>query len=445
MADNLATWVVELEVAGAAELDRALDGAKQKAQEQAKAIEAGQVVIAGKYPVSISRLKELQGIIDANKKSTKEFQGAFDAAGEAHKKRAQAMTEAHKRHATNVLLGQLALAGSYTYLTNKVMGYVSAGIAASVEGQRLAWVQEQLNRQIGSLFAPQIRAVIDGLTRLMERMHSLTGDQQAQIRNTILGTTAFFGMYSLAPLLAAGLGKIGLAMAAITGQPLLAAGAAIAALTLGTDEGRQALASLIRAAQPLADALAKVVEAMTPLTSVFRAFAGIIESVAPAIQALARVVEIVGPTAALAATYYLLGQAILWTSAQVGTMTGALFLKAKAAFTAATGVGALRTAVAGLGLALKTLGPLLLPMIVGAIALEAISRLFAPKERGREDLGMRQGAVESFDAAFLRVQQAAAGRDVAQTTRERSLRELERIRAAAERSAGAPGPAVVGA
>jgi len=74
-----------------------------------------------------------------------------------------------------------------------LFGFVTAGVAASVAGQVIGQRMEELSRQIASLFLPQINWLIDRLTALVRWFQSLSGEQQAQLRQwglLIAGLTA---------------------------------------------------------------------------------------------------------------------------------------------------------------------------------------------------------------------------------------------------------------
>src|SRR5262249_20778979 len=85
------------------------------------------------------------------------------------------------------IFGSLAQAaggvsGGLSPATGLLGGFGRQGVAASAEGQVLNIQLGQLSHQIASLFAPQIRAVIDHLGGLVTWFQRLSGEQQAQLR-----------------------------------------------------------------------------------------------------------------------------------------------------------------------------------------------------------------------------------------------------------------------
>src|SRR5262249_3168955 len=73
-------------------------------------------------------------------------------------------------------------------LAGYVGGFVRQGIAPSAAGEFLGLQRQQLSLQIASLFVPQIQAVQQGLVRVIQWFRSLTGEQQASIRQWLLWT-----------------------------------------------------------------------------------------------------------------------------------------------------------------------------------------------------------------------------------------------------------------
>lgn len=74
------------------------------------------------------------------------------------------------------------LAKAFAPAISQLSGFVTAGVAASAEGQMISYQFEELSHQIASLFAPQIHAAIDALGRLVSWFQNLSGEQQASLR-----------------------------------------------------------------------------------------------------------------------------------------------------------------------------------------------------------------------------------------------------------------------
>src|SRR5262245_33340465 len=61
-------------------------------------------------------------------------------------------------------------------------GLAAAGLAQSVEGDRLRLAFDRLTLAIGGIFKPQIDALTNTIFRLSDRVKNLTGEEQERIR-----------------------------------------------------------------------------------------------------------------------------------------------------------------------------------------------------------------------------------------------------------------------
>jgi len=153
---------------------------------------------------------------------------AFNAALPAAMKFSQSMAagfgEAGDKAAASVnRIGEAAkmvgsgLSSAFTGAIGIIGGFATAGLAASVQGERLTWQMSLLARQVGSLFIPVIEACITVVRKVTEALQSLTGAQQKA-----LGATIALAVGVKLLMSASGLGLIvGVISAAVAAYTLL--------------------------------------------------------------------------------------------------------------------------------------------------------------------------------------------------------------------------------
>ena len=76
----------------------------------------------------------------------------------------------------------------FAVLSGATMGWVTAGMSGTVEAYQLQQSFSYLSREIAGVFAPTIRDVVDGIRSLTRWFRSMSGEQQATIRNVVLFT-----------------------------------------------------------------------------------------------------------------------------------------------------------------------------------------------------------------------------------------------------------------
>jgi Sec-independent protein translocase protein TatA len=171
------------------------------------------------------------------------------------------------------------VAGAVGLAKAALTGWVTAGLAGTVQGQQLAVQFTFLNREIASIFLPVVERATQALRGLVQHFRSLTGTQQETIGRTVQAALAFGTMLTIAPKLTGALGGLGGSLKTVLlANPLLALAAGLVAVLSLTDRGRQSLSSigsnLLKAFQPVADFLADVILPALEDLSEFLATAG---------------------------------------------------------------------------------------------------------------------------------------------------------------------------
>jgi hypothetical protein len=160
---------------------------------------------------------------------------------------------------------------------NATMNFVRAGLAGTVEGNRMAFMWQQMSRQIAALFLPVIQKVTETIGHVVAWFHKLSGAQQDQIMKwglMTVGVLAFTKALSAMGLLVPVISAVGAALRIALGaiNPVLLAvvaiGAAIAAVSAVAENGLGGMAGLWegvqKAAQPVVDALSAVWKEIAP-------------------------------------------------------------------------------------------------------------------------------------------------------------------------------------
>jgi hypothetical protein len=104
--------------------------------------------------------------------------------------------------AAGVAHGAASLGAALAPATMTLYGMATAGVAASGAGQLMSFQFAELNRQIASLFVPQINAVIKALDQTIRFFRGLSGEQQSQLRTLGLVAGALTATAVALPMLA---------------------------------------------------------------------------------------------------------------------------------------------------------------------------------------------------------------------------------------------------
>jgi hypothetical protein len=146
---------------------------------------------------------------------------------------------------------QQGVMGSIGGLTMRLYGFVQAGFSASASGQVFGYQMQELQRQIASLFVPQIRAVLDYMGQLVRWFQTLTGEQQASMRRWALLAGSIMAAVMILPKLIAGFQALalvirgaGVAMTLLSAHPLVLIAMLVAALIVMTMDWRAILGDL---------------------------------------------------------------------------------------------------------------------------------------------------------------------------------------------------------
>jgi hypothetical protein len=180
-----------------------------------------------------------------------------------------------------------------------ILGFATAGVAASATGQVLGFEMERLSRTIAGLFAPEIRKLIDLIRGVTDWINSLSNSQKKMIAFFTLAAAGITAFLLLLPVLTAGIQSlvtqiveltvaivtaesstgigallplIGFAIEAVTGA-VLGLSAATAGFLVFTEEGNNLLKELADAIMPL------VTEAWELLADVFQIVAEVAKAV----------------------------------------------------------------------------------------------------------------------------------------------------------------------
>jgi len=260
------------------------------------------------------------------------------------------------------------LGAGYGFLTSKVMGFVSAGLAGTAEGERLNLVMTRLNQSIASIFTPAIHAAIDKLNQLTNWFRNLSGNQQEQIRNMVGMGVAFLGVATIVPKLISAVVALSTAFkTAFTNHPVLMIISAIASLLVTTEQGRAAIGKMGAALLPLASIATSFAKALEPIAAMLNKIVdAAVTIIAPMLSIVAAIVDMIGPSILLGVVFYTLGvMAIpmltsIWTSLTAATI---------ATYGWATATGVLTGAVWGLNAALNVLKAHPIPYILGVFLM----------------------------------------------------------------------------
>jgi hypothetical protein len=211
-------------------------------------------------------------------------------------------------------------AAGFAILTGAVMGFVRAGLAGTVEGDRLQLRFQMLSREIAGVFMPVITAVTDKLTQAVQWFKHLTGENQNLIMRIVLGTAAALAFAMVLPKIVGGvqlvivafkflsvaIGALGTEAGIASGGilPLLGilitGAVALTAFLFSTKAGAGALHQLEAAGKRIADAvmpalnrlMAALGDTMSNLAeSVLPVFVTVFEAIAEAIIGAANAVD----------------------------------------------------------------------------------------------------------------------------------------------------------
>lgn len=130
---------------------------------------------------------------------------------------------------------------AFTYASASIMGFVTAGLRGTYEGERLAFQMDKLSKGIAAIFLPTIQQVSKYLQQAVDWFQSLTREQQDSYRKWILIGLGVLLVVSKIPTLISALGAVRTALVALgpAGAPLVALTAAMVALGVATFRSMQ--------------------------------------------------------------------------------------------------------------------------------------------------------------------------------------------------------------
>ncbi len=420
-------------------------------------------IAASQFQVGASGLREIsQMLTDVNAKTG----NLGDVSGRMAKQQTgawAAISEAIKKAAGN-LLGFAAIAtGASAGLT----GIVLVGMRGTAEMERLGFSFQMLTREVANIFTPAIHAVIDTVQRVLVSFRSLTGDQQALVRNFVGAAGAALAFATVAGMIAPKLEMIASAARALwagmAANPLLGVAAALGAVLVGTEKGREALAgmfdavkpvlgavmdiagSLMRAVSPIAERLAEIVGVLaSALKPVLDVVAGALSFVAAIFQEMQGTIGFLADALGAAAVAFVALKAATMGYAAAASFTSA----ATAAMATTSGVlagilPALRAGIIAVNAALWA-NPLL--AIAGAVGLivAGIAALFGSGRREerrheeRQQLTPRAGGWESFEQTWKALQSEMMKQDIPRMQLREQQRTNQHLQQIAQNTGGRP-------
>lgn len=168
-------------------------------------------------------------------------------------------------------------------MTMRLWGFVTAGVAASSTGQILGYRFQELSRQIGSLFVPQINWVVSKLTDLVRWFQRLSGEQQANLRFWGLTAGGIVGVALVLPRVIASVQALGMAFTGLkaimiglsAANPLLLVAAAIAAVIVATSDWKDIMQSLKLVGDAIADPFKAVLETVREVIAAIKELRGV--------------------------------------------------------------------------------------------------------------------------------------------------------------------------
>lgn len=199
--------------------------------------------------------------------------------------------------------GVVALSQAMAPVTGQIWGFVQAGIQASWAGQMFGYQFREISRQVASLFVPQIALAVDWLARLIRWFQTLSGEQQAGLRNWLL----FAGGLTLAavilPKVVAG---VQLLWAAFVALRVVLAGLMLTnPLALALTAALVVLAALAAATKDWKDVMAGIADMGRAIAAPFEDMLKTIRSIVAALRELRGQKEGEGPGITSEVTGYL--------------------------------------------------------------------------------------------------------------------------------------------
>ncbi|HEX5272709.1 MAG TPA: hypothetical protein VFW33_19565 [Gemmataceae bacterium] len=195
------------------------------------------------------------------------------------------------RAASSLATGFGAAAGALNPLVMGVGGLVIAGVHASAAGQVLGIQLEELSRQIASVFAPTIYAVMNRLADLTRWFRSLTADQQASIRTWSLTAAGIVAVSVVAPKLIAGFAAMRVAVLAFGTAMKIAVAANPWLLLAGV------VAGVVVSMYSLGDVTKTFAAIATAVNEPFQTLLGILKDVGTELRELVESVGLIGKEA----------------------------------------------------------------------------------------------------------------------------------------------------
>lgn len=153
-------------------------------------------------------------------------------------------------------------------LTNRIEGFVRAGLQGTAIGNLLNLQFQLISREIASVFMPSLLALSNGLQSVFMWFRRLTEPQQESIRRFAEAGAVFVAVAGAAKVLSIALAGIGLGLSNVLPGigPIVAA---MAAITVSSDAGRRGISGVFESLRPMLERLsrfaASVMDAVGPI------------------------------------------------------------------------------------------------------------------------------------------------------------------------------------
>jgi hypothetical protein len=205
MADELlARQYVEFIAKGLGDVQSATDAYKKKLEDANKAADGlNKAISSGAYRQAAEQTQALnQRMAGLNEQARKiDLQTQFGKTGAA-------------LHLANEKLGQFnegakrvagPAAAGFAILTGAILGFVRAGLAGTVEGNRLTYQFQMLSREIAGVFMPVIEGMMTKLAQAVAWFRTLSGEKQNLIMRFALASVAALAFAMVLPRLVGGI------------------------------------------------------------------------------------------------------------------------------------------------------------------------------------------------------------------------------------------------
>lgn len=270
-----------------ADAEREKTKAKRDAAEEARRIaqeEADYEEMLRQADVALA--KQMEAAVTRDHKENVANMIAAEKAAQAQRKadadRAKAEEDARfaKRREAMRTLGFTAL-GGVGMATAAVHGAASAGFADTLQGQQSQVYGQLLNRQVATIFAPLLEERTKYVAQMTSWLQGLSEPQKESIRSLSMATFSMTTLGFVVPKVTTALaslattGALGANISRMTNQGGALAGlagaagpiglgiAGVTALLSSSEKGRESLAELTKALEPVANGLAEILKEMS--------------------------------------------------------------------------------------------------------------------------------------------------------------------------------------